>query len=267
MTVKVAINGVSGRMGKALVEAGSSDAQITLSAALVREGSPLLGMDSGEWSGVGHNGVPIGSMVELDASSFDVWIDFTLPAGVMTALSYCVERQKPMVIGTTGLDAAQKQQIDRAAQSIPIVWAPNMSVGVNVCLQLLQQAAKLLGDGYDIEIIEAHHRHKKDAPSGTALRMGEVVAQTLHRDLGECAVYGREGHCPRNENAIGFETVRAGDIVGEHTVMFAGIGERVEISHKASSRLTFANGALRAAAWLNRKKCGLYDMRDVLGLA
>lgn len=200
-------------------------------------------------------------------AAFDVLIDFTRPEGTLAHLEICRKAGRAMVIGTTGFTEAQKQTIREAAKEIPVVFAPNMSVGVNLCLKLLDLAARVLGDEVDIEVIEAHHRHKVDAPSGTALRMGEVVAEALGRDLAQCAVYGREGHTgERERKTIGFETIRAGDIVGEHTVMFAGIGERVEITHKASSRMTFAKGAVRAAAWLKGRSAGLYDMQDVLDL-
>jgi 4-hydroxy-tetrahydrodipicolinate reductase len=203
---------------------------------------------------------------------FDVLIDFTSPQATAANIDHCVDAGKAMVIGTTGLTDAQKQTLQAASEQIPIVFAPNMSVGVNVCFKLLDIAARVMNDDIDIEIIEAHHRHKVDAPSGTALAMGEVVSKALGRDLKECAIYGREGYTgPRERNTIGFETIRAGDIVGEHTVMFAGLGERIEISHKASSRMTFAKGAVRAALWLSQRRLsqhqnGLYDMQDVLGL-
>ncbi len=199
--------------------------------------------------------------------AFDVLIDFTAPAATLDHLALCRSAGKAMVIGTTGLDADQRAAVSAAGVAIGIVCAPNMSVGVNLCLKLLDIAARVLGDEVDVEIIEAHHRHKVDAPSGTALRMGEVVAAALGRDLGEVAVYGREGHTgPRERRTIGFETIRAGDIVGEHSVWFAGEGERVEIAHKASSRMTFARGAVRAAAWIAAREAGFYDMQDVLGL-
>ena len=194
-------------------------------------------------------------------------IDFTHPSVTLGNLETCQQAGKRIVIGTTGFSDEEKQQISRAAQDIGIVFAPNMSVGVNLCFKLLDLAARIMGDEVDIEIIEAHHRHKVDAPSGTALRMGEVVADALGRNLKDCAVYGREGQTgERDRHTIGFETIRAGDIVGEHTVMFADIGERVEITHKASSRMTFAKGAARAAAWLMEQQGGMFDMQDVLGL-
>jgi len=234
--------------------------------AIERAGSSLVGSDAGELAGIGRLGVTVVDDLQ-SAGDFDVLIDFTLPEVTMTNLAVCRARGAAMVIGTTGLTGAQKAGLADAAQDISIVFAPNMSVGVNLCLKLLEMAAKVLGDEVDIEIIEAHHRHKIDAPSGTALRMGEVVANTLGRDLKACAVYGREGRTgERDRKTIGFETIRAGDIVGEHTVMFAGLGERVEITHKASSRMTFASGAVRAAQWLAGRDAGLYDMQDVLDL-
>ena len=227
----------------------------------------MTGIDAGELAGVGSLGVRISDSLEAVIGDFDVLIDFTLPEVTAANVLVCREAGKKMVIGTTCLDEAQKAQLQEAAKDIAIVFAPNMSVGVNLCLKLLQLAAQVLGDDVDIEVIEAHHRHKIDAPSGTALAMGEVVAEALGRDLKDCAVYGREGRTgERDRNTIGFETIRAGDIVGEHTVMFAGIGERVEITHKASSRMTFAKGAVRAAAWLADREQGLFDMQDVLSL-
>ena len=216
---------------------------------------------------MGVNAVTIVDNVSSATDDFDVLIDFTRPEVTLANLEVCRKAGKSIVIGTTGFTDEQKQQITDAAKEISIVFAPNMSVGVNLCLKLLDMAARVMGNDVDIEVIEAHHRHKIDAPSGTALRMGEVVADALGRDLKECAVYGREGNTgERDRGTIGFETIRAGDIVGEHTVMFADIGERVEITHKASSRMTFANGAVRAASWVMQHKSGLYDMMDVLEL-
>ncbi|OOG23344.1 4-hydroxy-tetrahydrodipicolinate reductase, partial [Thioalkalivibrio denitrificans] len=216
---------------------------------------------------VGRHGVAVTDDPAALTDAFDVLIDFTRPEGTLAHLEICRKAGRAMVIGTTGFSEEQKQVIRDAAKEIPLVFAPNMSVGVNLCLKLLDLAARVLGDDVDIEVIEAHHRHKVDAPSGTALRMGEVVAEALGRDLAACAIYGREGHTgERDPKTIGFETIRAGDIVGEHTVMFAGAGERVEITHKASSRMTFARGAVRAAGWLSGRPAGLYDMQDVLGL-
>ncbi len=264
--MKLAVTGAGGRMGRALVEAIDAAEGMALGAAIERPGSSLMGADAGELAGIGRNGITLVDHLD-QAGPFDVLIEFTLPEPTLEHLAWCREQRRPMVIGTTGLDAAQKGQIAAAAMDIPIVFAPNMSVGVNLCLKLLQTAAAVLGDEVDVEVIEAHHRHKVDAPSGTALAMGEVVAATLGRDLSECAVYGREGRTgPRDRRTIGFETIRAGDIVGDHTVLFAADGERVEITHKASSRMTFARGAVRAAAWLGRREPGLYDMQDVLGL-
>lgn len=263
---KIAITGATGRMGKALLEAVNQAPGAEVSVALERPGSSVIGVDAGELAGIGKLNVTIVDDI-VSAEAFDVLIDFTRPEVTLANLAVCRQRGSAMVIGTTGFDEAQKAQIAEAARDIGIVFAPNMSVGVNLCLKLLQMAAKVLGDEVDIEVIEAHHRHKLDAPSGTALRMGEVVAEALGRDLKDCAVYGREGVTgERDRKTIGFETIRAGDIVGDHTVLFAGGGERVEITHKASSRMTFAGGAVRAAQWLMGRGSGLYDMQDVLGL-
>lgn len=216
---------------------------------------------------LGRIGVPLSGNLDAVADEFDVLIDFTLPEVMLKNLAFCRKAGKAMVIGTTGLDAAQKQLLAEAGKEIPIVFAANFSVGVNLSLKLLDMAARVLGDDADIEIIEAHHRHKIDAPSGTALRMGEVIANALDRDLQKVAVYGREGHTgARERETIGFATVRGGDVVGDHTVLFACEGERLEITHKASSRMTFAKGAVRAALWLDGREPGLYDMQDVLDL-
>ncbi len=266
MTVlNVCIAGSGGRMGRTLVELVRQSADLRLAAALEISGSPALGRDAGEAIGQ-HTGVAISDNVSVVLQANDVLIDFTRPEGTLEYLKVCRANRTKIVIGTTGFTDAQKQIIAETSRDIAIVFAPNMSVGVNVCLKLLDMAARVLSEGYDIEIVEAHHRHKVDAPSGTALRMGEVVAQALGRNLNECAVYGREGVTgERDPSTIGFATMRGGDIVGDHTVMFAGIGERIEISHKASSRATFAQGALRAARFLATKSSGLYDMQDVLG--
>ncbi len=265
--MRIAIVGAAGRMGRNLIEATHQAEGVSVGAAIVRPGSSLIGADAGEMAGVGPLAVKIVDSLEAACDHFDVLIDFTLPEVTAQNLAFCRANNKKIVIGTTGLTDEQKAQLDEAAKDIAIVFAPNMSVGVNLTLKLLQMAAAVLGDEVDIEIIEAHHRHKIDAPSGTALAMGEAVAETLGRDLKECAVYGREGRTgERDRKTIGFETIRAGDIVGEHTVMFAGIGERIEITHKASSRMTFAKGAVRAAAWLAGEEKGLFDMRDVLSL-
>lgn len=263
---RVAILGAAGRMGRMLTQAARENPDVELVAAVEHPESSLLGADVGELAGVGRLNIPV--VAELDeCADFDVLIDFTRPEPSLVALEYCLGTERSMVIGTTGFSEDGKQRISDAANRIPVVMAANFSVGVNLSLKLLEIAARTLGDSVDIEVMEAHHRHKVDAPSGTALAMGEVVANALGRDLKSCAVYGREGDTgERNRNTIGFATVRAGDIVGEHTVMFAGEGERIEITHKASSRMTFAGGAMRAAAWLNRQSAGLYDMQDVLSL-
>jgi len=267
MTTRIAINGAAGRMGRCLIQAVEQTEGLELSAAVDRAESSLIGADAGELAGVGKLNVAITSDVETATANSDVIIDFTLPEVTMALLSHCVANQCHLVIGTTGFSSEQKETIKQASQQVSMVLAPNMSVGVNLSLKLLDIAARVLGDDVDIEIVEAHHRHKVDAPSGTALRMGEVVADALGRDLKECAVYGREGRTgERDRNTIGFATVRAGDIVGDHTVMFAGEGERVEITHKASSRMTFAFGAMRASSWLINHPSGLYDMQDVLDL-
>jgi 4-hydroxy-tetrahydrodipicolinate reductase len=267
LMLRIAITGAAGRMGKTLIEACQQADDCTLSAAIERPGISLIGADAGELSGVGRLDVQLVDDIASVVNEFDVLIDFTSIESTLHNLQVCKDNQKHIIIGTTGFSDEQKALIREAAQQTAVVFAPNMSVGVNLCLKLLEMAASVLNEDYDIEVIEAHHRHKVDAPSGTALRMGEVVAETLGRDLKDCAVYGREGHTgPRDPQSIGFETIRAGDVVGEHTVMFATEGERVEITHKASSRMTFAKGAIRAARWLKGKDKGLYDMRDVLGL-
>jgi 4-hydroxy-tetrahydrodipicolinate reductase len=264
---RVAIAGAGGRMGRALIEACCETEGLSLGLALERPGSTLLDADAGEVAGVGRLDTPVVSTLEGHEQDFDVLIDFTRPEPSLSHLAFCRAHGKAIIIGTTGFSEAQKAEIRAAGEVIPVVFAPNMSIGVNLCLRLLDLAARVLGDDVDIEIIEAHHRHKVDAPSGTALAMGETVAQALGRDLKTCAVYGREGHTgERARETIGFETIRAGDIVGEHTVMFAATGERVEITHKASSRMTFARGAMRAAQWLGGCPAGTYDMQDVLGL-
>ena len=266
MTHKIAIAGASGRMGQMLIEAVRADAECVLSGALDMASSPAIGADAGAYSGQA-TGVLITSDVRQGLQSSQVLIDFTRPEGTMEHLKVCRELGVAAVIGTTGFTEAQKAEIATIAQDIAIMMAPNMSVGVNVTLKLLEMAAKALSTGYDIEIIEAHHRHKVDAPSGTALKMGEVIADALGRDLKECAVYAREGVTgERDPSSIGFATIRGGDIVGDHTVLFAGIGERIEISHKSSSRATYAQGSLRAVRFLAGQKSGLFDMFDVLGL-
>ncbi|MCG6969980.1 MAG: 4-hydroxy-tetrahydrodipicolinate reductase [Gammaproteobacteria bacterium] len=262
----LAIAGAGGRMGRTLIEASLDTAGVSLGAAIERAGSSLLGADAGELIGRERQKVNLVDELSSVLADFDVLIDFTVPQATMENIELCAEHGKRMVIGTTGLSDQQRESLQKAGKKTAIVFAPNMSVGVNLCFKLLDIAARVMNEDIDIEIVEAHHRHKVDAPSGTALRMGEVVANALGRDLKDCAVYGREGITgARDRNTIGFETIRAGDIVGEHTVMFAGIGERVEISHKASSRMTFAKGAVRAAQWIMQHKTGVYDMQDVLG--
>lgn len=263
---KIAIAGAGGRMGRMLTEATLNDPDCLLVAALDLPDSPFIGRDAGELLGKA-TGVHISSDIDAALAGADVLIDFTRPEGTLHHLQACLRHNTQIVIGTTGFDAAGKAAIEAAAARIGVVFAPNMAVGVNVTFKLLEVAAKILSHGYDIEIIEAHHRHKVDAPSGTALRMGEVVANALGRSLDTCAIYGREGVTgERDPSTIGFATVRGGDIVGDHTVLFAGIGERVEITHKSSSRATYAQGSLRACRFLADKPAGLYDMQDVLGL-
>jgi len=265
--VRVAVIGAAGRMGRTLIQAVHGGEATRLTAAIERPESSLVGADAGELAGVGKLGVlVVGSLPEV-VDDFDVLIDFTAPEATVSNVRFCAGHGKKIVIGTTGLADQQKSELRGAAEKTAIMFAPNMSVGVNLCFKLLEVAAAVLGDEVDIEVIEAHHRHKVDAPSGTALRMGEVVADILGRDLAEVAVYGREGQTgARDKKTIGFETIRAGDIVGEHTVMFAADGERVEITHKATSRMNFARGAVRACAWLGQRDTGLFDMQDVLGL-
>lgn len=264
---RIAVMGAAGRMGKTLIEAVQLVDGASLSAAIDRADSSLVGADVGELVAQGKIGVNLSGDLTAVLDQFDVLIDFTHPSVTLKNLEICRQAGKSMVIGTTGFSPEEKQLLSDAGKQISIVFAANFSVGVNLCLKLLDTAARVLGDDVDIEIIEAHHRHKVDAPSGTALRMGEVVANALGRDLQKVAVYGREGQTgARERETIGFATVRAGDVVGDHTVLFAADGERVEITHKASSRMTFAKGAVRAALWLQERKPGLYDMQDVLGL-
>ena len=269
--LNIAIVGAPGRMGRALIQAihvyGGDE--IRLSAAIHRPGSSFIGIDAGELAGVGKMGVPISSKLSsaVQQADFDLLIDFTLVEPALEHLSFCEQHGKAAVIGTTGFNDVQKQLIFNAAKNIPVVFAPNMSIGVNLCLHLLQKTTQVIGSDSDIEILETHHRHKVDSPSGTALRMGEVIADELGGPLVDRAVYTREGVSePREPGAIGFATVRAGDVVGDHTVLFASEGERIEITHKASNRMTFAKGAVRAAKWLSGRPNGLYDMSDVLDL-
>ena len=263
---RIAIAGASGRMGQMLIEAVNASADCLLTGALDVTSSPAVGQDACAFSGR-SSGILIHSDLREGLKDSRVLIDFTRPEGTLAHLAACRELGIKLVIGTTGFSDAQKAEIQDAAKDIAIVMAPNMSVGVNVTLKLLEMAAKALSTGYDIEIIEAHHRHKVDAPSGTALKMGEVIAGALGRDLKDCAVYAREGVTgERDPSSIGFATIRGGDIVGDHTVLFAGIGERIEISHKSSSRATYAQGSLRAARFLDSQASGLFDMFDVLNL-
>ncbi|MEQ1437736.1 4-hydroxy-tetrahydrodipicolinate reductase [Fontimonas sp. SYSU GA230001] len=267
MPTRIAVLGATGRMGRSVIEAAAQNPAVRLGVAFERAGHSELGRDAAALAGLAPAGVAIRDDLAACAADFDVLIDFTRPDGTLAALQVCTAAGKAMVIGTTGFSPEQKAQVERAAERIPIVLAANFSVGVNLCLKLLEEAARVLADDFDIEIVEAHHRQKVDAPSGTALAMGEAVARGAGIDLKAHAVYAREGHTgARAKGAIGFATVRGGDVVGDHTVMFLGEGERVEIAHKASSRQNFARGAVRAAAWLKGRAPGLYSMRDVLGL-
>ena len=266
MSMKVAIAGASGRMGRVLIETVVRAPDARLHAALEQSGNPFVGKDAGELFGEA-GGVRISDDVERALSGCDVLIDFTRPDGTLTHLAACRTLGVKLVIGTTGFNESQKQAIAETARAVPIAMAANFSVGVNAAFKLIEVAAKALGEGYDVEIFEAHHRHKVDAPSGTALRMGEIVAQALGRDLKASAVYDRHGVTgERSAQTIGFSSVRGGDLVGDHSVMFLGTGERIEITHRAASRDTYAQGALRSARFLLGKRSGLYDMQDVLGL-
>lgn len=267
MPTRIAVTGAAGRMGKMLIEAivASSDAELT--AAIERPESSLVGVDSGEVAALGKNGVAIVGDIAEVVDAFDVLIDFTAPQATLANARFCAENNKGIVIGTTGFSKEELDELEALQSQMAMIKAANYSTGVNLSLKLLEMAAEILGDDVDIEIVEAHHRHKVDAPSGTALAMGEAIADTLSRDLSKVAVYGREGQTgARDRDTIGFATVRGGDVVGDHTAMFMADGERLEITHKASSRMAFARGAVRAAAWLIGKDKGLYTMRDVLGL-
>ncbi|MDP3870864.1 4-hydroxy-tetrahydrodipicolinate reductase [Phenylobacterium sp.] len=267
MTLRIGIHGATGRMGQALIQAVGAVEGARLAAAIAPEATPGYGLDAGSMVGLPPLGLAVHHDLAAAVPGLDVLIDFTRPEGTLLALALCQQQGKALVIGTTGFTPEQKAAIAAAARQIPIVLAANFSIGVNVVLKLLEQAGALLKDGYDVEIVEAHHRHKVDAPSGTALRMGEAVATGLGRDLKTCAVYERYGHTgARESQTIGFSTVRGGDVVGDHSVLFLGDGERVEIAHKATSRMNFARGAVRAAQWLASARPGLYDMPDVLGL-
>jgi 4-hydroxy-tetrahydrodipicolinate reductase len=264
--LKIAVAGASGRMGRMLIEAIAAAPDAKLTGALDHEGNAFVGSGAGAFSGQ-LTGVTIQSDLAKGLADADFLIDFTRPEGTLRHAAYCAEHGIKLIVGTTGFDDAGKAAIRAAGEKTAVVFAPNMSIGVNVTMKLLELAAKNFSEGYDIEIIEAHHRHKVDAPSGTALKMGEVIAHALGRDLKEVAVYGREGVTgERDPSTIGFATVRGGDIIGDHTVLFAGIGERIEISHKSSSRAGYAQGSLRAVRFLADKQTGLYDMQDVLGL-
>ena len=270
VTVRVAIAGAGGRMGRALIESTFGSDGLTLAGALDVEGSPTIGLDAGERCGHA-TGVRVAADIDAVVGSCDVLIDFTRPAGTLAHLAACARAGVAAVVGTTGFDTDGKAQITRHAGVIPIVFAPNMSVGITVLAQLVERAAQRLGPGFDIEIVEMHHRHKADAPSGTALRLGEAAAAGAGVDLSEHAIYAREGITgERKPGAIGFATLRGGDVVGEHSVIFAGAGERLELTHRATSRQNFASGALRAARFVAarraERKVGLYDMVDVLGL-
>ena len=261
--IRIAIAGAAGRMGRALIEAAAAASDLELCSAVEDKESPAVGMDAGAVAGVRPLGIAVGT--DVAAGDFDVLIEFTRPQSTLEHLAHCVETGKRMVIGTTGFDAAGREAIVRAARRIGIVFAPNMSVGVNLCLKLLDLSARVLGPEFDVDIVEAHHRHKVDAPSGTARKMGEVIAAARGHALEtEMLPFDRNGRRP--DGGIGFAVVRAGEIVGDHTALFAGAGERVEITHRAESRRTFADGALRAARWLAKREAGLYDMQDVLGL-
>lgn len=267
--LNIGVAGASGRMGKEIINVlhaqNAQRGDVTLSAAIVHDNSNFLGVDAGTLAGL--QALNLHLLGNIASATFDVLIDFSQIDNTLENLAYCVANQKAIVIGTTGFSAEQKQIIQAAGQSIPIVFAPNMSVSVNLAFHLIEVAAKVIGDDTDIEIIEAHHKHKVDAPSGTALRMGEIAAQAVGRNLEDCAVYSREGHTgARDPKSIGFSTIRAGSIIGDHTVMFADDSERLEITHKSQNRSTYAVGSVRAARWVQDKPAGVYDMQDVLGL-
>ncbi len=265
--IKVVVTGAAGRMGSRIINVLSGSEGIRLAAAIERKGSPLLGQDAGGPAGIPPTGIMITDNIGEALKAADVLIDFTVPESSLEHIRVCAENRRPIVIGTTGFSKEALEQIKKAAGSIPCILSPNMSIGVNLSFKILAEVAKALGDDYDVEIVEAHHRMKKDAPSGTAIKMAQVLAQALNRNLDEVGVYARKGMIgERSKKEIGIQTVRAGDIVGEHTVFFAGKGERIEITHRAHSRDTFAAGAVRAAKWVVGKKPGMYDMQDVLGL-
>lgn len=269
MSVKIAVVGATGRMGKTIIETIHKTDNVKLTAAIGRKESSLISSDIGELCGIGKYGIPLDDSLENRVNEFDVVIDFTLPDYSMANLDFCNKHKKALVIGTTGFSDTQKDKLKTTAQNIPVVFAPNMSAGINLVFKLLHIAANVMGRDSDIEVIDIHHRNKVDSPSGTALRMGEIMANVLDRDLTKCAIHGREGKSGvRDRETIGFSTIKAGDVVGDHTVLFAAEGERIEITHKASNRSTFASGAVRAAVWLMKNKVnGLFDMQDVLDLA
>jgi 4-hydroxy-tetrahydrodipicolinate reductase len=265
-TLRIAIAGASGRMGKMLIETVLAADDAELVGALDISGSPAIGMDPGQSWGIPTD-IRITDQLEQGLKDAQYLIDFTRPEGTLAHAAYCAAHGIHMIIGTTGLSASQQQELASHSDKIGIVFAPNMSVGVNATFKLLELAAKILQDGYDVEIIEAHHKHKVDAPSGTALKMGEIIARAQQKDLKDWAVLSREGHTgERKDGTIGFATIRGGDVVGDHTVLFAGDGERIEITHKSASRMSYAQGALRAARYLQNKQSGYFDMQDVLGL-
>lgn len=267
MTTRIAIAGAAGRMGKALIESTHKNPDTILAAAIVRPTSSLVGVDAGEFGGLGKINVKLVGDIADVISDFDVLIDFSSPTATLANVKICAAHNKPIIVGTTGFSDAEKAELLSYQTQIPLLLSANFSTGVNLCFKLLDIAARVLGDEYDVEVYEAHHRHKIDSPSGTAVRMGEVLANALDRDLKKVAVYGREGQIgARPRETIGFATVRGGDVVGDHTVMFMADGERVEITHKASNRLAFSNGAVRAAVWLKSQSSGLFDMQDMLGL-
>ena len=265
-SLRVGVTGAGGRMGRTLIEAVQQTEGLVLAAALERSGNSLVGVDAGELAALGPIGIAVTDDLPAALDAIDVLVDFTLPTATLAHVKACQAAEKPIVIGTTGFSPAEQERILAASRKVPVCKASNFSLGVNLCFKLLEIASEAIGEDSDIEIYEAHHRHKIDAPSGTALSMGQVIARTLGRDLGRVAVYGREGQTgARDQKTIGFATVRAGDIIGDHTVTLAADGERVEISHKATSRMAFARGAVRAARWLTDQPAGLYDMQDVLG--
>jgi len=265
--IKVAVTGAAGRMGGRIITLVSEAEGLEVAGAVEMTGHARLGDDAGYLAGCGNLGIKITDSLEQALVGADVLIDFTWPEVTLANAATCARLGKAVVVGTTGLNLEQREALSRVAESVPVVFAPNMSVGVNVCFKLLKDMARTLGEGFDVEIVELHHNKKKDSPSGTAVRMGEIVAEALERDYNQVANYHREGMCgERTREEIGMQTVRGGDIVGEHTVYFIGMGERIELTHRAMSRDMFARGAVRAAGWLGGKQAGLYDMQDVLGL-